>query len=45
MANRFTQYIRGDQHAPGERKLVQKLDFFILTFWYEHIPSGLTPTL
>jgi|TARA_R110002003_G_scaffold112_18_gene9709 ACS family pantothenate transporter-like MFS transporter len=32
MANRFVQYIRGDQHAPGERKLVQKLDFFILTF-------------
>jgi ACS family pantothenate transporter-like MFS transporter len=29
---RVAQYFRGDQHAPGERKLVQKLDFFILTF-------------
>ena len=32
MANGFIQYLRGDQNAPGERKLVQKLDFFILTF-------------
>jgi hypothetical protein len=32
MANAFVQYIRGAQNAPGERKLVQKLDFFILTF-------------
>ncbi|KAF2107544.1 pantothenate transporter-like protein [Lophiotrema nucula] len=32
MANGFIQYIRGGQSAPGERKLVQKLDFFILTF-------------
>jgi ACS family pantothenate transporter-like MFS transporter len=28
----FLQYLRGAQNAPGERKLVQKLDFFILTF-------------
>lgn len=34
MASKFIQYLRGDQNAPGERKLVQKLDFFILTFWY-----------
>jgi ACS family pantothenate transporter-like MFS transporter len=32
MGNRFVQYLRGEQRAPGERKLVQKLDFFILTF-------------
>jgi hypothetical protein len=32
MAPKFVQYLRGDQNAPGERKLVQKLDFFILTF-------------
>jgi hypothetical protein len=32
MANNFITYLRGDQNAPGERKLVQKLDFFILTF-------------
>jgi ACS family pantothenate transporter-like MFS transporter len=32
MANSFIAYLRGDQNAPGERKLVQKLDFFILTF-------------
>ena len=32
MANSFMQYLRGDQNAPGERKLIQKLDFFILTF-------------
>lgn len=32
MANSFIQYLRGDHGAPGERKLVQKLDFFILTF-------------
>jgi len=32
MGNRFVQYLRGEQNAPGERKLVQKLDFFILTF-------------
>ncbi len=32
MANSFIQYLRGDQNAPGERKLVQKLDLFILTF-------------
>lgn len=32
MANTFLQYLRGEQRAPGERKLVQKLDFFILTF-------------
>ena len=32
MANGFVQYLRGDHNAPGERKLVQKLDFFILTF-------------
>lgn len=32
MGNRFLQYLRGEQRAPGERKLVQKLDFFILTF-------------
>lgn len=32
MATRFSHYLRGDQCAPGERKLVQKLDFFILTF-------------
>lgn len=28
----FIQYLRGDPKAPGERKLVVKLDFFILTF-------------
>jgi len=32
MANGFVRYLRGDHNAPGERKLVQKLDFFILTF-------------
>ncbi|KAI1577276.1 UhpC Sugar phosphate permease [Pyrenophora tritici-repentis] len=32
MANGFIAYLRGDQNAPGERKLVQKLDFFILSF-------------
>jgi hypothetical protein len=32
MGNRFVQYLRGEQNLPGERKLVQKLDFFILTF-------------
>ncbi|KAF1914416.1 pantothenate transporter-like protein [Ampelomyces quisqualis] len=32
MENRLVQYFRGDHHIPGERKLVQKLDFFILTF-------------
>jgi ACS family pantothenate transporter-like MFS transporter len=32
MGNRFVQYLRGEQRAPGERKLVRKLDFFILTF-------------
>ncbi|KAH7559798.1 hypothetical protein BM1_03432 [Bipolaris maydis] len=32
MANSFIAYLRGDQNAPGERKLVRKLDFFILTF-------------
>ncbi|KAF2661865.1 pantothenate transporter-like protein [Lophiostoma macrostomum CBS 122681] len=32
MAPNLVQYLRGDQNAPGERKLVQKLDFFILTF-------------
>jgi ACS family pantothenate transporter-like MFS transporter len=32
MANKFVEYLRGDQKTPGERKLVQKLDFFILTF-------------
>ncbi|KAF1993946.1 MFS general substrate transporter [Amniculicola lignicola CBS 123094] len=32
MTNKFIQYVRGEQNAPGERKLVQKLDFFILTF-------------
>jgi ACS family pantothenate transporter-like MFS transporter len=32
MANSFIQYLRGDYSVPGERKLVQKLDFFILTF-------------
>ncbi|KAJ4292735.1 hypothetical protein N0V90_009398 [Kalmusia sp. IMI 367209] len=28
----FLQYLRGDPRAPGERKLIFKLDFFILTF-------------
>jgi hypothetical protein len=32
MPNSFIQYLRGEQRALGERKLVQKLDFFILTF-------------
>lgn len=32
MTSSFIQYLRGDQNAPGERKLIQKLDFFILTF-------------
>jgi ACS family pantothenate transporter-like MFS transporter len=32
MANSFVRYLKGEQNAPGERKLVQKLDFFILTF-------------
>ena len=32
MTSSFMQYLRGDHNAPGERKLVQKLDFFILTF-------------
>lgn len=32
MGNRFVQYLRGEQNAPGERKLIVKLDFFILTF-------------
>ncbi|PSN67125.1 pantothenate transporter-like protein [Corynespora cassiicola Philippines] len=32
MANGFVDYLRGTHNAPGERKLVQKLDFFILTF-------------
>ncbi|KAE8834209.1 hypothetical protein HRS9122_08289 [Pyrenophora teres f. teres] len=32
MANGFIAYLRGDQNAPGERRLVQKLDFFILSF-------------
>jgi len=32
MANKFLQYLHGKQRARGERKLVQKLDFFILTF-------------
>jgi len=28
----FAEYLRGSQSAPGERKLIRKLDFFILTF-------------
>lgn len=32
MVSKFVAYLRGDVNAPGERKLVQKLDFFILTF-------------
>ncbi|PVH93768.1 pantothenate transporter-like protein [Periconia macrospinosa] len=32
MASNFVQYLRGSQTSPAERKLVQKLDFFILTF-------------
>jgi ACS family pantothenate transporter-like MFS transporter len=32
MPKSFIQYLRGEQRAPGERRLVQKLDFFILTF-------------
>lgn len=32
MTSSFTRYIRGEPNAPGERKLIQKLDFFILTF-------------
>jgi len=28
----FFRYLRGEQRAPGERKLIVKLDFFILTF-------------
>ncbi|KAF2177686.1 pantothenate transporter-like protein [Zopfia rhizophila CBS 207.26] len=32
MTSKFVQYLRGDQNAPGERKLIQKLDFFILSF-------------
>lgn len=32
MASKFFAYLRGNVNAPGERKLVQKLDFFILTF-------------
>ena len=32
MASKFIEYFRGTQSKPGERALVQKLDFFILTF-------------
>ncbi|KAF2196711.1 MFS general substrate transporter [Delitschia confertaspora ATCC 74209] len=32
MLSQFTQYLKGTQTLPGERKLVQKLDFFILSF-------------
>jgi hypothetical protein len=32
MASRLKTYLRGEQSAPGERKLLFKLDAFILTF-------------
>ena len=33
MANsRIREYLRGDKGAPGEKKLVRKIDFFILSF-------------
>ncbi|KAF2494001.1 pantothenate transporter [Lophium mytilinum] len=32
MGSKFMDYLRGTQNKPGERALVQKLDFFILTF-------------
>lgn len=32
MASKLAQYVRGDHKSPAERKLVRKLDFFILTF-------------
>ena len=32
MASKFMEYFRGTQNKPGDRALVQKLDFFILTF-------------
>ncbi|OCK82282.1 pantothenate transporter [Lepidopterella palustris CBS 459.81] len=32
MPSKFVGYLRGTQKKPGERALVQKLDFFILTF-------------
>ncbi|OCL12252.1 MFS general substrate transporter [Glonium stellatum] len=32
MTSKIMEYFRGTQNKPGERALVQKLDFFILTF-------------
>ncbi|KLJ13671.1 hypothetical protein EMPG_11402, partial [Blastomyces silverae] len=32
MAGKFTQYLRGTESRPGEKALLRKIDFFILTF-------------
>jgi ACS family pantothenate transporter-like MFS transporter len=32
MGSKFVEYVRGPPPLPGERKLLRKLDFFILTF-------------
>ena len=31
-ASRLKEYLKGHENAPGEKKLVRKIDFFILTF-------------